>query len=200
MVIQNIDQEILPDAPTPPDRAQLPKGRTLLRNVVLQCRHSGSSFVAAETSIVVDRVPPELIESLMNTDRPIGELLVASRIEFFNEAPEVWIGELPEWIVAPEYRISQHQALARRYTIIISGQPAIVITEHFLPRYSSAVSTTTSRSTRTFGLYRHQGPNSDLKRRHRHQPTVGSSNFFTCRSALRQGPASLRHAGKRMCS
>jgi chorismate--pyruvate lyase len=128
IVVQTIGQVIQPTA----------SGRSLERQVVLSVRHSRKAFVAAESSIAVDLVRSELIDDLLSTDRPIGELMVASRLEFFKEAPEVWFGDLPACLARASQRFAA-QAVARRYAIIIAGQPAIVITEHFLqdiyPRY-----------------------------------------------------------------
>lgn len=106
-------------------------GRTLQRNVILKGRRSGELFVAAESSIAIDLLPPAITTSLINTNRPIGELIVGSCLENFKETPEVWMGEQPGWALDPWQRNSPAKAVGRRYRVLIKGRPAIITTEYF---------------------------------------------------------------------
>lgn len=125
-----IDQRIhrTVDISSPEDSSP---GRILQRNVILKGRRSGKLFVAAESSIAIDLLPPAITSSLMRTNRPIGELIVGSCLENFKETPEVWMGEQPGWAVAAWHRNSPAKAVGRRYRVLIKGRPAIITTEYF---------------------------------------------------------------------
>ncbi len=131
IVVHIVDQRVHHIAPKVPDLQELPLGRVLQRNIVLKGRSTGKPFVAAESLIAIDLLPPELMTSLTTTDCPIGEAMAASCLETFKEAPTVWVGELPTWL-EDGYRDSHAGTVGRRYRIIAAGQPVIVITEYFL--------------------------------------------------------------------
>ena len=107
-------------------------GRVLQRDVLLKGRRSGTPFVAAESLVAIDLLPPAIMASLTETDRPIGEVVAASCIETFKEEAKVWAGELPGWPALDGYQNSRTRTVARRYRIIAGGQPVIIITEYFL--------------------------------------------------------------------
>ena len=132
IVVQIIKQQIHHVAPKIPKLGQLPSGRVLQRNILLKGRRSGKPFVAAESFIAIDLLPPAIVTSLTTTDRPIGEVMAASCLDTFKEAPKVWIGELPGWLALDGYQNSRTRTVARRYRIITGGQPVIIITEYFL--------------------------------------------------------------------
>lgn len=132
IVVQIIKQQIHHVAPKTPKLGKLPSGRVLQRHILLKGRRSGKPFVAAESFIAIDLLPPAIIASLTTTDRPIGEVMAASCLDTFKEAPKVWIGELPGWLALDGYQNSRTRTVARRYCIITGGQPVIIITEYFL--------------------------------------------------------------------
>lgn len=132
IVVQIIKQQIHYVAPQIPDLEQLTRGRVLQRNILLKGRSSGNPFVAAESLIAIDLLPPAVMTSLTTTDRPIGEVMAASCIETFKEPAKVWIGELPGWLAFDGYQNSRTRTVARRYRVITEGQPVIIITEYFL--------------------------------------------------------------------
>jgi chorismate lyase len=132
MVVQIIKQQIHHVAPKIPELEQLASGRVLQRHILLKGRSSGNPFVAAESLIAIDLLPPAIMTSLTKTDCPIGEVMAASCLETFKEAAKVWIGELPGWLAPAGYQNSQPRTVTRRYRIITGGQPVFIITEYFL--------------------------------------------------------------------
>jgi chorismate lyase len=132
IVVQIVRQQIHDAAPKIPELEHSAIGRVLQRDILLKGRSSGNPFVAAESLIAVDLLPPAITTSLTQTHRPIGEVMAASCIETFKEEAKVWIGDLPGWLALDGYENSRTRTVARRYRIIAGGQPVIIITEYFL--------------------------------------------------------------------
>lgn len=132
IVVQVVKQHVHHSESGIADSNQLATGRVLQRHILLRGRSSGNPFVAAESLIAIDRLPTAIMTSLTNTDHPIGEIMAASRLETFKEVAKVWIGELPGWLALADYQNSPPRIVSRRYRIIAGGQPALIITEHFL--------------------------------------------------------------------
>jgi chorismate lyase len=125
IVVQIVEQQVH-------GGAHLPSGRVLQRQILLKGRSSGHAFVAAESLIAMDLLPSAITTSLTTTERPIGEIIDASRLETFKEAAKVWIGPPPGWLALAGYQNLEPRIAARRYRVITGGQPAIIITEYFL--------------------------------------------------------------------
>jgi chorismate lyase len=132
IALQIVGQQVHGMAQRIPGFAQLPNGRILQRQILLKGRSSGHPFVAAESLIAIDSLPPKITTSLTQTDRPIGEVIADSGIETFKEPAKVWIGQPPDWLALAGYQNSEPRIVARRYRIITGGQPVIIITEYFL--------------------------------------------------------------------
>jgi chorismate lyase len=132
IVVQIVRQQIHDAAPKIPELEHSAIGRVLQRDILLKGRSSGNPFVAAESLIAVDLLPPAITTSLTQTHRPIGEVMAASCIETFKEEAKVWIGDLPGWLALDGYENSRTRTVARRYRIIAGEQPVIIITEYFL--------------------------------------------------------------------
>lgn len=132
IAVQIIKQQIHDVPPKLPELGHSSIGRILQRDILLKGRSSGNPFVAAESLIAVDMLPPAITASLTETDRPIGEVMAASCIETFKEEAKVWAGALPDWLLLDGYHNSQSKTIARRYRIVAGGRPVIIITEYFL--------------------------------------------------------------------
>jgi chorismate-pyruvate lyase len=132
IVVQIVEQQLHGVAPSMPGLEQLPSGRVLQRRILLKGRSSGHPYVAAESLIAVDVLPPAIMKSLTNTEHPIGEIMAASCLESFKEAAEVWRGQPPGWLARAHYQNTQQRIVGRRYRVIAGGQPVIVINEYFL--------------------------------------------------------------------
>lgn len=127
--VEIVNQEIHQTAPKMLESEQLPTGRILRRDVLLKGRNSGSPFVAAESLIAIDHLPPEIVTSLITTNNPIGELMVGGCLEMFKETPQVWMGESPGWFGSEGNQ--QRKAVGRRYRQLMGGEPILIITEYF---------------------------------------------------------------------
>ncbi|KAA1250530.1 DUF98 domain-containing protein [Mycobacterium simiae] len=119
-------------APKIPELAHSAVDRVLQRDILLKGRTSGSVFVAAESLVAIDLLPPEIVTSLTRTDDPIGEVMAASYIETFKEPAKVWVGELPRWLAFNRHPNLRTRIVGRRYRVIARGEPVIIITEYFL--------------------------------------------------------------------
>jgi chorismate lyase len=125
-----IKQEIADGPTTPPESGALPLEQLLRRQVALNGRTSGALFVAAESLIAINCLPSSTIAALMETKRPLGEVLAASRLETFKESAQVWIGNPPEWVPLATKDMDS-RIVARRYRIIAQRRPLVTITEYF---------------------------------------------------------------------
>jgi chorismate lyase len=132
IVVQIVEQQVHDMAPRISGLEQLPTGRFLQRRILLKGRSSGHAFIAAESLLAIDLLPPAITASLTKTERPIGEVVAASCLETFKEEAKVWIGPPPGWLALVGYQNSGPMIVARRYRIIARGQPVIIITEYFL--------------------------------------------------------------------
>ncbi|CAM4397459.1 Chorismate--pyruvate lyase [Mycobacterium basiliense] len=132
IVVQIIKQQIHDVPPKMTATEEFGAGRVLQRDILLKGRNSGTPFVAAESLIAIDLLPPAITTSLTETDRPIGEIMAASCIETFKEEATVWEGDLPVWLALDGHRNERKKTVARRYRIIASGKPVLIITEYFL--------------------------------------------------------------------
>ncbi|MGA8327924.1 MAG: chorismate pyruvate-lyase family protein [Mycobacterium sp.] len=132
IVVQIVEQHVHSVVPQIPGLDQLPGGRILQRRILLNGRSSGRSFVAAESLVAVDLLPSAITTTLLETERPIGEVMAASALETFKEAADVWVGRPPDWLALAVCEIPEPTIVARRYRVISDGQPAIIITEYFL--------------------------------------------------------------------
>jgi chorismate-pyruvate lyase len=103
---------------------QVQTGHRLFRRVaVLRGCRSHQSFVLAETMYVPDRLPRIVQRELLETDDPIGRVLLGNQLAFAR-------AELPP---IPEPSGLPNGALwARRYRLDLAGVPVMDITEWFL--------------------------------------------------------------------
>jgi chorismate-pyruvate lyase len=80
--------------------------------------------------IAPDRLPPAVLEGLVETGRPIGKLLASSRIETFREI--VGIGFEPAGECADHFGVDPASNLVfRTYRIHVQQRPVMRITEKF---------------------------------------------------------------------
>ncbi|MDP7733124.1 chorismate--pyruvate lyase family protein [Mycobacterium sp. TY813] len=107
-------------------------GRILDRQILLRGRNSGIPFIAAESLIAIDLLPASITNLLTETNRPIGEIIAASRLETYKEPVTVWIDELPTWTGLGNYPSDRPRVIKRRYCVTSGGQAVLVITEYFL--------------------------------------------------------------------
>lgn len=106
-------------------------GESLIRRrILLRGRESGRNYVYAESVVMVDRLDPGLCRDLVETDNPIGKLLVQSRIETFREFLS-W-GFEPAGDIAGHFGLREDdQLISRTYRVFSQRAPIMVITEKF---------------------------------------------------------------------
>ena len=102
----------------------------LYREVLLQGRRSGRTFVYALSQIIPGRLDSAMRRSLLESVKPIGRLLEERRIETFREfidaQREPAGGRGVHFGVSPEAPM-----ISRTYRIIARGRPMMLITEKF---------------------------------------------------------------------
>jgi chorismate-pyruvate lyase len=130
--VKIIDQQTHQTPPKIHGLEEFPAGQVLRRQVLLTGRRSGVPFVAAESFIAADHLPPTITTTLTETNRPIGEIVLSSCIETYKDAAKVWVAALPDWTGISRDPGQRSTAYARRYRIITRGLPVISISEYFL--------------------------------------------------------------------
>lgn len=102
----------------------------LRRRVILRGRRSGVTFLYADAVVAVDRLPPAVLEGLLDTDKPLGILLAEARAETFREILRV--ERVPAGSAAAHFGSDPDaELICRTYRIIAGGRPVILITERF---------------------------------------------------------------------
>ncbi len=103
---------------------------TMVRKVMLRGKFSNKNYIYAESILVPDRLPDNIREGLLNTQKPIGQLIMANRMESFREIltcrlePAEEVGEYFD--VPPDSML-----ISRTYRVFANRQPMMLITEKF---------------------------------------------------------------------
>lgn len=100
------------------------------RQVLLRGRYSATIYAYAVSLLVLDRLPPMLLQDLAHEPAGIGRVLLNSQIE--NRREILWYGRedlanLPETIE----RYTGSHFISRTYRIVAGGQPVMLINEKF---------------------------------------------------------------------
>jgi chorismate-pyruvate lyase len=104
--------------------------KILRRRVLLKGAETGRVLLYAEAAVALARIGPELLDGLVETDRPIGRLLAQHRTETFREILRV--EREPAGPTAGHFGIETNAELvSRTYRIVRRGQPMMLITEKF---------------------------------------------------------------------
>ena len=102
-----------------------------MRRQILLCgEKSGQVYLFAESLIVPERLPAEISQGLRCTERPIGMLMIDSRLETFREVVRT------EKVIAGSRGVDLGCAgddwlISRTYLVFASGEPVMQITEQF---------------------------------------------------------------------
>ena len=103
------------------------------RRILLRGRISHLARIYAESFIVLDRLPDFILDGLLNSQKPIGLLILESRLETFREilgCAREESGDLAQYFgIEPK-----DDLISRRYRVIADGQPIMLITEKFPER------------------------------------------------------------------
>lgn len=104
--------------------------QALRRVILLRGSQSGTTFIHAESVMLLDRLHPVVADGLLNTDTPIGKLMWKCRAETFREVLSAWVE--PAGGIGAHFGLEPSAPLvARTYQIIEGGQPIARITERF---------------------------------------------------------------------
>lgn len=117
---------------TPMPHARLDDGdqRVLGRTITLQGARNGTTFLHADSYIAADRLPPGMLDALMETGKPLGRLLSEHRVESFREI--VAAGLMTAGPVGEYFGVAaSSKLLFRTYLINVGGRPVMRITEKF---------------------------------------------------------------------
>jgi chorismate-pyruvate lyase len=107
-------------------------GDRLIRRVaVLRGRRTHRGFVLAQTVYVPDRLPPGVQRALLETDDPIGRVLLGNQLALVR----VDLPSIPEPSRSPDGAL-----WARRYRLDLAGVPVMDISEWFLRTLAPLVS------------------------------------------------------------
>ena len=104
--------------------------RALRRIILLRGSKSDTTFVYADSVVMLDRLPPSVASGLLETDTPIGKLLFSCRAETFREI--IAMAEEHDPVVAAHFGIDTSEpVVSRTYQIMLGGRPISRITEKF---------------------------------------------------------------------
>lgn len=107
------------------------KGCRVMRREVLLCgRLSQKNHLYAESIIIPDRLDEKISDSLLNTSKPIGLLILENRMETFREILDC--GKEEAQNLADYFGIRRNDFLIfRTYRVFSNRLPVMLITEKF---------------------------------------------------------------------
>jgi chorismate-pyruvate lyase len=104
--------------------------RTLVRRVLLRGGVSRVNLLYAETTVFLDRIDGRILQGLLETNTPIGRLLLDARTETFREVLKC--GSEPAGARARYFHVPEHSPMIFRTSRIWSaGALVMIITERF---------------------------------------------------------------------
>ena len=107
-----------------------PATEVILRKILLRGKCSHKNYIHAESIIIPDRLGKELKEGLEKTKKPLGQLMLETRLETFREILSCRMENAGE--LAKYFNIqSTDPMIARTYRVFVNRKPAILITEKF---------------------------------------------------------------------
>jgi chorismate-pyruvate lyase len=130
MQVVPIAQDLL-DSPAPVAELDLAAGQPILhREILLRGGMSGRTVLHADSIVVPDRLSARLREGLLERQRPIGELLLADRLETYREILHCARREAGP--LARHFHMYETAPfLTRTYVISVGRQGIMRITETF---------------------------------------------------------------------
>jgi chorismate-pyruvate lyase len=128
--IVKLYQDIIDTQTTIPFLDIGPGTQIMVRKVLLRGKYSHKNYIYAESILVPERLPDNIRVSLMETQKPIGQLIMQNRMESFREILTCRLeeaGELGEYFDIP----ADAMLVSRTYRVFANRQPIILITEKF---------------------------------------------------------------------
>jgi len=117
----------------------------LERRVLLRGERSRKNYVYAESLIGIDRLGPGFRQGLVESNMPLGRLLLEHQLETYKEMIQVRsqsAGELSLYFECSETAL----LLIRSYRVVSGGKPVMIITEHFPATFPNSVPQSNSAS------------------------------------------------------
>ena len=107
-----------------------PGTEILVRKILLQGNNSKNNYIYAESILVQEHLDASLQEGLINTDKPLGRLMIEAKTETFREilsCKKEKAEELGEY-----FDLTANSALiSRTYRVFADQKPIMLITEKF---------------------------------------------------------------------
>lgn len=104
--------------------------RLLRRSVLLQGALTGRNLLYADSVVTPKHLHPDVVEGLLESDRPLGRLLAKYRVETFREI--VAVGFEPAGSCAQHFGVDPAEKLVfRTYRILVDQRPVVRVTEKF---------------------------------------------------------------------
>jgi chorismate-pyruvate lyase len=107
-----------------------PHAPVLIRKIILRGESSERNYIYAESLVALDRLDDRIRLGLIETQKPVGQLMLEARLETFREIlsccyePAEEIGEYLG--VSPDARL-----ISRTYRVFANREPFMLITEKF---------------------------------------------------------------------
>ena len=122
--VRKLDQRRASGGPAP---LAVDASEPVLCRRILLCGEQ-RAYLHAESWLVPARMPGEMQETLQNTDKPIGQLWKAARLETFREIVDIQreVNPMVSGLLGSEAEI-----LARSYLVHTGGSPMALVVERF---------------------------------------------------------------------
>ena len=135
IVIEKVYQKLEGDLCGVPDEhvssIQPGVSQVLIRKIILKGKITRKNYIYAESTILVDCLPSDFRNELINTKTPIGKLWSKHRLETYK-TDFVAIKEKPTAQIASHLSIPlDTDVLSRTYCVYSCGEKSMVITEKF---------------------------------------------------------------------
>ncbi len=106
------------------------EGKVMQRKIFLRGRLSQKNHLYGDSIIVPDRLDEKIRDGLLNSNKPIGLLILENRLETFREILDC--GKEKAQDLAEYFNIEKDDFLIfRTYRVIANHQPIMLITEKF---------------------------------------------------------------------
>jgi chorismate-pyruvate lyase len=98
------------------------------RRVIIRGKESAQVHAYAESILLPDRLPDEFLSFLREDPRGLGSALRRAKVSSRREL--LWFGRIAS-LSWPDYMLTPLPLTTRTYQLVIDGDPAVLITEHF---------------------------------------------------------------------
>ena len=107
-----------------------PQAPVLIRKIILRGTVSHTNYIYAESIVALDRLDDRIRQGLIETPKPVGQLMLEARLETFREILSCCYEpakEISEYLGIP----ADARLISRTYRVFANRQPFMLITEKF---------------------------------------------------------------------